>query len=206
MTDLIDKLNVLVRSSLQSVRPEGKPSKRRGKTPSLEHLGSDIDQEIAALRKQIDAALDDEDRMNADLKVMQSQAADWDQQADQALGRSDEASARYAIHQMQLQQQRATMLQADIEEHRRSTSELIQRVNELEALVAEARRQQQTAPPAPAPTQKPAAESLSDRMRKARLFIETQEMEALKNDAPPVDVDAAAVDDDLARRRARLSQ
>jgi chromosome segregation ATPase len=207
MADLMGKLNVLVRSSIQGVlRDEGKRRRKRGPVPSLSALGDDIDQEVAALRQQIDRALDDEERLVADLDALQRQSADWDDQADQALRRGDEATARHAIRQMQTLQQRATMLESDLAQHRISTSELISRVNELEALVAEARHQHQQQPPIQ--EQKPAPDHvLSARLRKARLFIETQEMEAIQQQpsaAPPVD--DRAVDDDLAQRRARLSQ
>ncbi|MBI5961073.1 MAG: PspA/IM30 family protein, partial [Chloroflexi bacterium] len=137
MSSLINKLNVLVKSSVNSVLGDDTPQRQKKKIP-LSRLGKDIDQEIAALRQQINHALDDEDRMEQEIDSMQSRVADWDQQADQALQQGDEANSRYAIHQMQLQQQRAAMLIADLSQHRLSTSELIQRVNELEALVAQA--------------------------------------------------------------------
>jgi phage shock protein A len=200
------KLNVLVRSSIQGVLTDEGKRLKRGGVPPLAHLGDDIDDEIAALRQQIDKALDDEDRMEADWQAMQQQAADWDRQADQALAQGDEVAARHLVRQIQLQQQRAALLASDLAQHRLSTSELISRVNELEALVAEARRQQQ---PALIPEKERSAprEVLSARLRKARLFIETQEMEALQQEQAPAErVDDGAVDDDLARRRARLSQ
>ncbi|MBI5958493.1 MAG: hypothetical protein HY866_07160, partial [Chloroflexi bacterium] len=107
--------------------------------------------------------------------------------------------SRYAIHQMQLQQQRAAMLIADLSQHRLSTSELIQRVNELEALVAQAHRQAESTPV------NEDDESLSVRLRSARQQAGDPGTTPAQPNAAPV-VNEKAVDDDLARRRARLSQ
>jgi phage shock protein A len=190
MSSLIDKLNVLVKSSVHGVLGDDSPRAKRHRAPlSQAHLGKDIDREIAALRQQVDSALDDEDRMEADILNQQRQIADWDQQADQALTQGDEAAARYAVRQMQLEQRRLTMLEADLAQHRISTSELIQRVNELEAAVAEARRQQQAAS-----AQDTSDESLAARLRRARQQAGQPEAETSRSAAAPDEVDERAVD------------
>jgi phage shock protein A len=202
MSSLIDKLNVLVKSSVHGVLDDVSPgSKRHGGSLSPARLGKDIDHEIAALRQQVDSALDGEDRMEADIQTLQRQIADWDQQADRALTQGDEATARYAARQMQLEQRRLAMLESDLAQHRLSTSELIRRVNELEAVVAEARRRQPDTP-----AQDTADESLAARLRRARQQAVQSEAESPLPKASPVEVDERTVDDDLARRRARLSQ
>jgi chromosome segregation ATPase len=202
MSSLIDKLNVLVKSSVHGVLGDDSPgSKRHGESLSPARLGKDIDHEIAALRQQVDTALDGEDRMEADIQTLRRRIADWDQQADRALTQGDEATARYAVRQMQLEQRRLAMLEADLAQHRVSTSELIQRVNELEAVVAEARRRQQDTP-----AQDTADDSLAARLRRARQQATQSEAESPPHKASPVEVDERTVDHDLARRRARLSQ
>src|SRR5262249_50751206 len=134
MSNLLDKLNVLVRSSLNSFGGSKIPAGR---------LGKDIDGEIAALRKKIDEALSTEDGMQQRVDALLKQAAGVDQQADEALKRNDENNARYAVQEMHRLQQQASMVQADLENHRRSTSDFIERVNMLEAMVSDARREQQ---------------------------------------------------------------
>lgn len=203
MSKLINKLNVLVRSSVNNVlsgdgtrRPT---SKRRRQPASKKGLDQNIDREIVTLRETITQALNDEDRLEADIVSLQRQIADWDQQADAALKRGEEATARHAVHQMQLCQQQMTMIQSDLVQHRRSTSELIHRVNELEALVAEARQQ---------PSQDEADQdtvSLSERLREVRQQANQQTAPAAPA-SPPAEIDTRAIDDDLAARRARLSQ
>jgi phage shock protein A len=223
MTNLLNKLNVLVRSSLNSflddVSGQGSPS--AGRVP-VERLGPDIDQEIAALRKRIDQALADEDTMQKRLGQLQQQIDTYDRQADAALQSGDETGARYLVQQMQHQQQLASMVQADLEQHRQSTSDLIQRVNTLDALVTDARRVQQQeqqteqTPSAPAadtqtqPERSPGA-ILSNLLRDARERVE-KVTASPDQPAQPIPmsnkekVNDTQVDDDLAKRRARLSK
>jgi chromosome segregation ATPase len=203
MAKLIDKLNTLVRASVQGALGGDAPERsRRGKSPSRKRLGKDIDRDIAALREQVNQALDDEDRMAAEIAAQQRQVADWDRQADAALQKGDESGARHAIRQMQLQQQRAAMVEAELAQHRFSTSELISRVNELEAVVATARQQ----PPSPAPDEDADDELLSARLRQASQDTVRPSLAVEPPSAAPEVVDEQAVEDDLARRRARLSQ
>jgi hypothetical protein len=89
------------------------------------------------------------------------------------------------------------MLEADLAQHRYSTSDLISRVNELEAVVAAAHRQPQ---PTAGQADDAEEEALSARLRQAR-----QDVAGPPASVPP-EVDDRAVEDDLARRRARLSQ
>lgn len=144
MGNLLDKLNLLVKSSLNNFLGEAaeRASTLRPKI-SAARLGKDIDNEIAALRKRIDEALNEEDAMQDRLGKLQEQIASYDAQADDSVQRGDEPTARHLLQQMRQQEQQAAMLQADLEQHRRSTSDFIQRVNMLEAMVSDARREQQ---------------------------------------------------------------
>src|SRR5258708_16830703 len=113
MPGLLDKLNVLVRSSLNTFLDDaGNKLSPSGKIPA-ERLGSDIDGEVAALRKKIDEALTVEDAMQQRLDEMTSQIAAYDKQADSTLQRGDESSARTAVAQIQRLQHQSALLQAD---------------------------------------------------------------------------------------------
>lgn len=258
MPGLLDKLNVLVRSGLNTFLDDaGNKLSPSGKIPA-ERLGNDIDGEIAALRKKIDEALTVEDAMQQRLDDDARQIDAYDKQADGALQRGDEASARSAVEQMQRLQRQTALLQADLEQHRRSTSEFIERVNTLDAIVSDARREQQNRPrqevqdvPLATDTGNEAAQStaapgevLSNVLREARQRVENA-ISAQPDDvhhipiniagssAPPADrvpdvpspaikinvgkpspdapkaapkADDAKVDEDLARRRSRLSK
>jgi phage shock protein A len=194
--NLTDKLNTLIRSRVQGAIDDLNP--RRRDQPLKP--GKNIDRDVAALRQRINQALDDEDRMTAEIDALQRQVADWDQQADRALTRGDEAAARHAVRQMQLVRQHQTMLEADLAQHRYATSELISRVNELEARAAEARQPSKDA----VKPEDPNEESLSARISQARSAAAPQPR-AAKPDTP-AQVDEQMIEDDLARRRARLSQ
>jgi phage shock protein A len=195
MGSIIDKLNALVRSNVQNVLERGKGSGGMS-------LGKDIDREITVLREQINTALDHEEALNSQITAAQQQIAAWDAQADRALLQGDEAAARRLIQQIQHEQRQIAFIEADLDKHRRATSELIEQVNELEAVVAAARQEQQQQ--AKDQAEDETTPSLSERLRTARQSI-TQEA-APSPSAPGSEVDDQAVDDDLAQRRARLSQ
>ena len=122
------------------------------------------------------------------------------EQADQALARGEEATARHIVREIQIERQHIAMLEADLTQHRHVSAELISRVNELEALVAEAQRRERTA----TEQTNDLSEALSARLGQIRQQLATQKPEAAQPHIPPPPADAA-VEDDLARRRARLS-
>jgi hypothetical protein len=151
MSDLLDKLNVLIRSRLNSVfsaddadaaRPM--PSESRKIPPAA--LDKNVDKEIAALRGQLDAALGADDRMQDQLEATRRQISAYDQKADQAVTNGDDATARQLISQIQQAQRRAAMLEAEIKTHQQAAYELMQNLNTLEAAVIDARRERGTPP------------------------------------------------------------
>ena len=215
MNDLLKKLNVLVKSSLNDlVGSEDRRERPRAR------LGKNVEAEIGALRERINDAVRYEDEIKARIRGFEDEAARWDRQADEAVSRGDDAAARYAIEQMRRAQQRATMTQADLREHQQVTQELIQRVNVLDAVVADARRSEAENAPAPSKTEASAAAETPDKreaqlpdlgnvLREAREKIASlAETAAAQNElaAEPPKEDAAAVDDDLDLRRQRLSK
>src|SRR5262245_29893669 len=103
MPDLLDKLNLLLRSNMNNFLndPLGKSGRTTPPTPEEldaelaappekavnrqrippERLGKDIDREIVALRRHIDQALADEDKMRDKLDRMGAQIDDLDRKA-----------------------------------------------------------------------------------------------------------------------------
>src|SRR5690606_21746801 len=86
MTNLFDKLNVLIQSRVPRL---GGTSRRR--TPPA--LGRKADRELAHLRGRIEEALADDDRAQAEVNALEQQVADWDAQADAALAAGQDAVA-----------------------------------------------------------------------------------------------------------------
>lgn len=196
MDDLFKKLNVLVKSSLNDLVGEG--TTRRASSPP--RLGKGIDREVAALRQRVNEAFAYEDELKARISTLENEVARFDQQADEAMQQRREEQARYIIEQMQRAQQRLTMARADLREHQLVSQELLQRVNTLEAYVEEARRAQQE-------TAESASGGLASTLRSARekLAKETplpEETAIPDREAP----DERAIEDDLERRRQRLSK
>lgn len=220
MDDLFKKLNTLIKSSLADVLGEDAlPGKSRRARLDPRRLGKDIDSEVATLRGRINDALAYEDELQGRVQTLEAEVARWDQQADSALQNQDESGARYAVEQMQLAQQRLDMAAADLRDHQLVTQELIQRVNMLDAAVADARRAQEAPaepePPPAAAAAPPAGQKLADILRDTREKItQMGDMIAAKSEAsdpaaaapPPATADEKAVDDDLADRRQRLSK
>jgi len=192
MANLFDKLNVLMRARVRGALGGGSRRARPARG------GPDLDREAARLRQHIERALDDEDAQQQAIAVLRAQIEDGDRRADEALRAGDEPGARRLVRQLQLDRQRLAMLEADLDAHRRETSELIRQVNALEATVAEVRQAQ-----APAERAQAAADDLAARVRAVGEGATARHKRA----APPAEaVDERAVEDDLAARRARLSQ
>ena len=192
MAKLRDKLNVLVQSGLRGALPGNRPKRQKSGDPN---------KQVAALRAEIDRALEAEDQMTSAITALKAEIQTWDQQADAALERGDEAGARHAVHQMQLVEQRKGLLEADLAQHRYTTSDLIQRVNTLEALLAESRTTKASVPPA-------ADHATEDHARTEQRSARLAEQAAVAPTAPPAADDSTTVqtvEEDLARRRARLS-
>jgi phage shock protein A len=195
MDDLFKKLNVLIKSSLHDV--VGDDASRRNASPP--RLGRDIDREIAALRQRVNDAAVYEDELKARITSLEAEIARVDQQADEAVEQRREEQARYLIEQMQRAQQRLTIARADLREHQLVAQELLQRVNMLETYVAEARRQQQAAP-------ETSAGGLADLLRSARDKLAREPQVEPHREMKTESVDGQAVEDDLERRRQRLSK
>src|SRR4030095_806455 len=101
MGNLLDKLNLLVKSSLNNFLGEAaeRASTLRPRIPAA-RLGKDIDNEIATMRKRIDEALNEEDNMQDRLDKQRGQIASLDAQADDAVQRGDDPTARHLLQQM----------------------------------------------------------------------------------------------------------
>jgi len=175
MAGLFDKLNVLLRANVNDFltnltggdHRENDPDTMRslatmardGRVPAA-NFGTDIDQQITALRKKIDGAIDHQDRLQTQLDGLDRNVSALGERADTALQRGDDAGARDAQSAIQNLETQADLLRSELDDHRRTTSEFIERVNVLEAAVSDSRHAQGTSPSVqstPAEVVKPAA-------------------------------------------------
>ena len=207
MSDFIKKLNVLVRASLNDAlqeisqpRPGGWPSKK-------------VDQEVVTLRQRINEALDYEDELVSRVQQLQAEVQRLDQAADEVVAQGRDSDARSLVAELTRAQQRLTMAESDLRQHRTVTQELITRVNELEAAVADVRRSQtaeetEGSTPAPEDTLEQAGQAIGAVLKDMRDKI--AELSETVGTAPPSEVndsiDEAKIEDDLEARRNRLSK
>lgn len=220
MDSLFKKLNLLVKATVSDLIGGEDKSEKRPIGPG--RLGKNIDKEIRELRGRVDQALQYEDELQRKLDALIDDIAEWDRKADDAVGGGREEDARYAVQRMQAAMRQRSMIEADLDEHRMVTQELIGNVNQLEAVVQEAQRQQaaKASSESAAPVDSAAAEKvsggikvLSDALRDARDKVGdilSSRTEAAAAPSPMEEVEKeiqnAEVDDELAQRRARLSK
>jgi phage shock protein A len=219
MNDLLKKLNVLVKASINEVIGEVRSGELPRKALSSFQLGSDIDREVTMLRGRINDALAYEDELQARVTALQTEVDDWDAKADSAVAAGNDSDSRYAIDQMHRAQQRVAIAEADLRDHQHVTQELISRVNMLESAVADARRaeaekQAETTPAEQEQIdQAPRGQVLSDALRDVRERINRMgDLIAAKDEVNQTatselpSIDDQVVIDDLEARRQRLSK
>jgi chromosome segregation ATPase len=204
MNDLLNKLNVLLRSTVSNTVD----SVTGGARP--EASGVDPGRDAVVLRQRVNEAIQYEDQLQARLRTLESEVARWDEAADAAVSKGDDAAARYAVEQLTLAKQRAAMAESDLQQHRRVTEELLLRVNELEAAVADAGLTKEKGPEAAldfgvvADRINTIVDQFRDRVSALQTGIQARESGETATPAPPPP--PAEVDDDLASRRDRLSK
>ena len=204
MSDFFKKLNVLVKAGLNDLLGD-----ERQRAIAPDRLGQDVDREIESLRERINQALDFEDELQQRVQSLSSQVAELDQQADEAVNQGDEDTARRKVEDLQRTQQRLAMTEADLRDHQTVTQELISRVNQLEAAVADARRSKADNAPAESQAERSPTTVVSDVLRDMRGKInDMNDLLQAKGESQPTQetVDDQAVGDDLTARRDRLSK
>ncbi len=207
MNDFFKKLNVLVKASLNElVDPEGAPRLALGRREP------DVEQQLHMLQQRVDDALKYEDDLVARVSTLQAEVERWDRQADEAVAQGQGDTARRAAEQLQRGQQRLAMAESDLHEHRLVTQELISRVNQLKAVVDQVKREQPASPTQPEDTLERAGKAVNDVLQEMRDKI-AEMSEKLGPVTPPPDTsqpeppaDNQSIEDDLARRRERLSK
>lgn len=165
MNDLLKKLNTLVKAGLNDLTPS---------LPKIERKPPDLDRQVTELRERINAALEHEDRLQATADTLRAEVERLDAEADKALANGQEALARHILEQMQRAQQRLTIAESELSAHQRAAYDLIQRVNLLEATVADSKAEQQ-APAQPPPTDTSADQAESGIQRISGILRQTQE-------------------------------
>lgn len=224
------KLNTLVQSQINDIiNPiDEKSSRSRRKALSRMDIQRGLQDDVQTLQTRVNDALKYQDDLQAKVDNLYREVADWDAKADAAVANGREDEARNALGRMQQAQRQLEMVEADLQEHRYVTQELISQVNMLDGVVREASQQ----PEDVTPDESADADKLGDQILHhldqtrqklsdlvASYTAKTTDEEPAKPpkmhiiEEPPQPkpevthpVDKRKVDDDLSARLARLSK
>jgi phage shock protein A len=199
MSDFLKKLNVLIKASVNDLL-DGESERVKP-----DRLGPNLEREVQTLRQRVNDALDYEDELLARVQARRDEVNRLDREADAAVEQGHDADARAAIEAMQRAQQHLALAEADLRDHRLVTQELIVRVNELEAAVADAQHAQGTQAVEPVARIGQVLQEMRARISEfGDLLSESPEVSAPSE--PDAQPEEQAIDDDLAQRLERLSK
>lgn len=132
-----NKLNTLVRAHVNNiVDPMDEETRdKRAKMLTKREIRGGLQKDVALLQQRVDDALKYEGTLQNKVDKLYGDIADWDEKANQAVQDGRETDARFALSRMQQAQKELEMTEADLQEHRIITQELMQQVNRLDDTV-----------------------------------------------------------------------
>ncbi len=203
MARLFSKLNTLLRARIEGLLEDDLRLPRRRFEDRSVPGRKVLAQEIDALRREINAALDYEDDLQTRIDALRQDASDLDIQVDNALLARQEDIARRSLEQLRRTEQQITMLEADLTQHRQHVAALMDRVNLLEGLAAEAEsRQGETPETGTAPAMTPAEETSPQ----APVAITPGDPQTTAGPLLPESPPSPVTEEELAARRMRLAR
>lgn len=160
-----DKLNHLVKSHINDIISpiDERTSRSRRKALSRIDIRRGLQDDVKTLRQRVDDALAYEGELQAKVDKLYQEIGELDASADKAVAEGREQDARHAIGRMQQAQREVEMMEADLQEHRYITQELISQVNMLEGVVQEAEKQPDSSP-AETPSDKSDVEKIGEQI------------------------------------------
>lgn len=200
MTDLFKKLNVLLRASINDLA-----SLDRDAASSSPAIGKRFDRDLKELHHRIEEAYAYESELQARISSLEGDITRLQDEADEKTADRQVDAARRLIEQGQRAQQRLSMAQADLREHKQLTQELVLRVSELEYAVEQVRQRKADTSDKPSKSGSTGTlDDLSATLQNARDVISGNTSKPVNSELPPkVETPPA---DDLESRRQRLSK
>ncbi|MEM9953821.1 MAG: hypothetical protein AAF846_19585 [Chloroflexota bacterium] len=133
----LNKLNTLVQAHINNIVDpiDEQMSKSRKKALSRQDIRGSLQKDVQLLRQRIDEALTYESELQAKADKLYGEIADFDDKANEAVRDGRENDARFALGRMQQAQRDLEMIEADLQEHRTITQELISQVNMLDSTI-----------------------------------------------------------------------
>mgnify|MGYP000599982208 CR=1 FL=1 len=139
MADLFRKLSILLRAGVNDAMNAERGERVAPPPQTPQQAGANLDKEVATLRTSIDDALAYEDKLSAQIAQHDADIRLWSAEADAALARGDDEKARVLVGQTNRGEAYLVRLQQDLQAHRQAAGELIDRVNEMESIITQAR-------------------------------------------------------------------
>lgn len=232
MTSFWKKLDTAIRAQINDLvdfNKDDETSRARRKYLARHDVNKSLQNDVKGLRTRIDDALAYEEQLQSKINGLYAAVSEWDQKADEAVANGRDDDARLALGRMQQAQRELEMEESALNEHRYLTQELMSQVNVLESTLFEA-NQNQNVPDEVIEDETPTGETVVDNI--ARQIDQTRRTlsqlveESIKtvtgaDDTPAKNqpnevaqpparpahpVNQRAVDDDLAKRRSRLTR
>ena len=133
----INTFSLVMRSSITTLREKIEDPERM-----LHQLIVDMDEELDRVRGAVAAAIADEIQLGTKCRTTREESQSWFERATTAVRRGDEASAKAALEQKVLLEQRADDLDREYVKQKDQTAKLQHSVRELEDKIRQARQKQ----------------------------------------------------------------
>lgn len=133
----INTFSFVMRSNITTLRERFADPERM-----LHQLIIDMDHELERVREGVAGAIADEIQLERKLKKAREEVEHWSERATTAVGRGDESSAKLALEQKIMSEQRSETLAAEVAKQKDQTEKLRSSVQDLEDKTRQARQKQ----------------------------------------------------------------
>ena len=133
----LNNLTLILRTSINSLEEKVQNPERM-----LNQLIIDMEEELERVRARVADAIADEIQLRKRTERARGEAEEWRERAGAALRRGDETSAKAALDQNLLADQRADDLDGEYAKQQRQTAQLQDAVRDLEDKIRQARQKQ----------------------------------------------------------------
>ena len=133
----LNQFSLVIRSNLTTLCEHFEDPERM-----LHQLLIDMEHELDRVREAVASAIADEIQLGKQLKKARGTPAKWQDRAEAALKRDDEATAREALERKMRCDERADELNKEYEIQKRETEKLRRSVHDLEQKIRQARQKQ----------------------------------------------------------------
>jgi phage shock protein A len=131
----IENFTLIMRANLQTLREKIEDPERM-----LHQLLIDMEEELDRVRASVAEAIADEIQMRKRAESARLEAGEWLERAENALKRGDDGSAKAALEQKLLAEERAEALDGEYGKQKAATSKLQRSVRDLEEKIRQARQ------------------------------------------------------------------